>query len=153
MDKPSPNRLVTVFKVTATFQVVYNMWITLWVNGGERYDFKKNVGVIVVPELLRGMVFYTRFSRAHADKVCLASCAINPTFQNNTFENVGRTIQFIAWKNEGPVSQYPITYNQLSETNKQVLKTNKAINTAESIIRINHTYNEYVQNTEKVPLE
>lgn len=83
----------------------------------------------------------------------LASGAINPTFQYNTFENVGRTIQFIAWKNDGPGSQYPITYNQLSETNKQALKTNKAINTAESIIRINNTYNEYIQNTEKVPLE
>ena len=83
----------------------------------------------------------------------LASGAINPTFTNNTFQNVGRTIQFIAWKNEGPGSQYPITYNQLSEANKQALTTNQAINTAERIIRINNTYNEYSQNTEKVPLK
>ena len=83
----------------------------------------------------------------------LASGAINPTFKNNTFENVGRTIQFMPWKNEGPGSQYPITYNQLNETNKQALTTNKAIDTAERIIRINKIYNEYSQETEKVPLK
>lgn len=82
----------------------------------------------------------------------LASGAINPIFQNNTFENVGRTIQFIAWKNDGPGDQYAITYNELTEANKQVLVTNKAINTVETIIRINKQYNEYSKNTEKIQL-
>lgn len=82
----------------------------------------------------------------------LASGAINPTFRNNIFENVGRTIQFIAWKNDGPGSQYGITYNQLNQTNKQALSTNKAINTAETIVRISNTYNEYIINTEIIQL-
>lgn len=82
----------------------------------------------------------------------LASGAINPTFQNNTFENVGRTIQFIAWKNDGPGAQYGIIYNRLTKENKQVLVTNKAINTVETIIRINKQYNEYSKNTEKIQL-
>ncbi|ETT80967.1 right-handed parallel beta-helix repeat-containing protein [Viridibacillus sp. FSL R5-0477] len=82
----------------------------------------------------------------------LASGAINPTFKNNTFVTVGRTIQFMAWKNSGPGSQYDITYNKLSEANKKALLTNKAVNTSETIIRINNTYNEFIQNTEKIQL-
>lgn len=82
----------------------------------------------------------------------LASGAINPTFINNTFENVGRTMQFIAWKNDGPGSQYDITYNQLNQTNKEALTTNKAINTSETIIRINNSYNEYIKNTDIIQL-
>lgn len=83
----------------------------------------------------------------------LVSGAINPTFQNNEFNNVGRIMQFIAWKNRGPGSQYAITYNKLSKANKQALLTNKAINTSETIIRISNTYNEFVKDTEKIELE
>ncbi|MFJ8246306.1 right-handed parallel beta-helix repeat-containing protein [Peribacillus asahii] len=83
----------------------------------------------------------------------LASGAINPTIQNNDFYNVGRIMQFIAWKNSGPGSQYAITYNELSEENKQAFLTNTAIDISESIIRINNTYNEFVADTEKLQLE
>ena len=62
-------------------------------------------------------------------------------------------MQFIAWKNSGPGSQYAITYNKLSQANKQALLTNKAINTSETIIRISNTYNEFVKDTEKIELE
>ncbi|MGE7624800.1 right-handed parallel beta-helix repeat-containing protein [Viridibacillus sp. NPDC096237] len=82
----------------------------------------------------------------------LASGAINPTFKSNTFNTVGRTIQFMAWKNSGPGSQYDITYNKLNEANKKALLTNNAINTSETIIRINNSYNEFIQNTEKIQL-
>lgn len=82
----------------------------------------------------------------------LASGAINPTFQNNTFENIGRAIQILAWKNSGPGSQYAVTYNQISTANKQALTTNKAIHTSETIIRISNAYNDY-KNTETIQLE
>lgn len=81
----------------------------------------------------------------------LASGAKNPTFQNNTFQNVGRIMQFIAWKNDGPGSQYKITYNSLNEKNKTALKNNKAINTAETFIRINNQYNVFTH-AEKIEL-
>lgn len=58
----------------------------------------------------------------------------------------------MAWKNSGPGSQYDITYNKLNEANKKALLTNKAVNTSETIIRINNTYNEFIKNTEKLQL-
>ncbi|MBK3495023.1 right-handed parallel beta-helix repeat-containing protein [Viridibacillus sp. YIM B01967] len=82
----------------------------------------------------------------------LASGAVYPTFKSNTFITVGRTIQFMAWKNSGPGSQYDITYNKLNEANKKALLTNKAINTSETSIRINNSYNQFIQNTEKIQL-
>ncbi|MEK5389650.1 hypothetical protein NSQ59_04590 [Margalitia sp. FSL K6-0131] len=41
--------------------------------------------------------------------------------QNNIIEKAARPIQFMPWKNDGPGSQYPITYNKLSDANIQVL--------------------------------
>ncbi|WP_235816553.1 right-handed parallel beta-helix repeat-containing protein [Bacillus massilinigeriensis] len=80
----------------------------------------------------------------------LASGVINPIFQNNVFNNVGRTFQFIAWKNTGSGAQYDITYNILTDENKAALQTNKATNVSETIIRINNEYNEYRRSTEIV---
>ena len=82
----------------------------------------------------------------------LASGAKNPTFKNNTFQKVGRPVQFTTWKNTGPGSQYDITYNVLSKKNKQDLTNNIAINTSENFIRINNKYNEYILYTEKIYL-
>ncbi|MFD0050293.1 right-handed parallel beta-helix repeat-containing protein [Actinomycetes bacterium NPDC127524] len=80
----------------------------------------------------------------------LASGASNPIFQNNTFEHIGRPMQFLAAKNDGPGSQYAITYNTLSQKNMDVLKTNTVKNTSETFIRINHFYNVY-NDTIKIP--
>lgn len=74
-------------------------------------------------------------------RAILASGAINPTFQHNVIENVSRPIQFMAWKNSGPGSQYAITYNRLTKNNIKALMTNKTIHTNENFIRINHKYN------------
>lgn len=73
----------------------------------------------------------------------LASGAINPTFKNNVFENTPRPIQFMAWKNSGPGSEYDIIYNELSRANINDLTTNTVINAEEDFIRINHEYNRF----------
>ncbi|WP_234396966.1 right-handed parallel beta-helix repeat-containing protein [Bacillus massiliglaciei] len=83
----------------------------------------------------------------------LASGTKNPLFQKNTFSKVGRAMQFMAWKNDGPGSQYAITYNRLSSANKKALMTNHALLTTESFIRINKQYKEYVKNTEKIQIQ
>lgn len=80
----------------------------------------------------------------------LASGAINPTIKNNTFQKVGRTVQLMAWKNSGPGSAYKVTYNELSKQNKEDLKNNVAKDTAETFIRINNQYNEFLLNTERI---
>ncbi|MBB2482261.1 hypothetical protein H5P36_18970 [Bacillus sp. APMAM] len=56
------------------------------------------------------------------------------------------------WKNDGPGSQYPITYNKLSDANIQVLNTNKVSHTTESFIRINEEYNVFDRDTLKIPV-
>ncbi|MFB6469234.1 right-handed parallel beta-helix repeat-containing protein [Cytobacillus sp. Hz8] len=82
----------------------------------------------------------------------LVSGAIHPTFQHNIIKNAGKTFQFIAWKNSGPGSQYPVTYNQLTDGNKAALLTNKQINVADPFIKISSIYNEFVKSTEKIKL-
>lgn len=83
----------------------------------------------------------------------LASGAVNPTFRKNTFEKVARPMQFMPWKNIGPGSEYPVTYNKLSKANKKNLADNKAINTIENFIRINRKYNVFDKYTEKIYLK
>lgn len=83
----------------------------------------------------------------------LVSGAINPTFKDNTFNKVGRPMQFLVWKNEGPGSQYKATYNKLTEQNLDELAENQAINTTEDFIRINSVYKLFnAGNTVKVKL-
>ncbi|MDR6998830.1 right-handed parallel beta-helix repeat-containing protein [Neobacillus niacini] len=82
----------------------------------------------------------------------LASGAMNPTFRNNKIENTARPIQFMPWKNSGPGSVYHPTYNHLTSENINSLKTNRAINTIESFIRINEVYNVFDRDTEKIVL-
>jgi len=77
----------------------------------------------------------------------LASGAINPTFRNNIIENVPRPIQFMPWKNSGPGSIYPVTFNSLNAANLAALETNTAIHYKEDFIRINKKYNQFEKNT------
>jgi len=85
-------------------------------------------------------------------RAILASGAINPVFQNNTIENVARPIQFMQWKNDGPGSQYPITYNELSDENIQALETNQISNSTETFVRINQEFNIFNKYTLKIPV-
>lgn len=82
-------------------------------------------------------------SAGNNNRGILASGVINPMFQNNTFVNVPRAMQFFPWKNSGAGSQYDITYNELSNRNIEALKTNTIVNGEEDFIRINHVYGEY----------
>ncbi|MDY2789678.1 MAG: hypothetical protein SOT70_02675 [Lachnospiraceae bacterium] len=81
----------------------------------------------------------------------LASGCINPNISNNYFEQVGRAIQFIAWKNTGDGSGYPVTKNKLSSANKKSLATNrgKKLGLKEYYVRICPKYN-YFLNPETV---
>lgn len=78
-------------------------------------------------------------------RAILVSGAINISIKNNTLMNTARPIQFLAWKNPGDGSQYPITYNSLTDGNLSDLATNKAVNmsTGEYYIRINSEYEVY----------
>lgn len=84
----------------------------------------------------------------------LVSGAVNLTVRNNSFKKVGRAIQYIAWRNSGPGSEYPITYNQVSDADKAALKTNKAsgLTTGEYFVRICPTYNVFT-NAEKISIK
>ncbi|MGG0656292.1 right-handed parallel beta-helix repeat-containing protein [Rummeliibacillus pycnus] len=73
----------------------------------------------------------------------LSSGAINPKIRNNTFTNVGRAIQFIAWKNSGPGEQYDEIKDVLTGEEKELLKTNQLYNTTENFIRISSVYAVY----------
>ncbi|WP_102691015.1 NosD domain-containing protein [Rummeliibacillus pycnus] len=75
----------------------------------------------------------------------LSSGAINPKIRNNTFTNVGRAIQFIAWKNNGPGEQYEEIKDVLTDEEKELLKTNQLFNTTENFIRISSVYAVYTK--------
>jgi len=90
----------------------------------------------------------------NANRGIMASGAINPTFQNNVFVDIPRAMQFIAWKNSDSGSEYDVTYNELSEDNKETLSTNTVINYVEDFIRINPKYKKYdKEHTEFIPVK
>ncbi len=83
----------------------------------------------------------------------LVSGAVNITIKNNKISKVGRAIQCIAWKNSGPGSQYPITYNSFTEQNISDLSTNigSKLSKGEYFVRINEKYNVFT-NATTVPI-
>lgn len=90
----------------------------------------------------------------NANRGILASGAINPAFQHNVFENMPRPIQFTAWKNSDSGSEYKVTYNELSDENKEVLSTNTVINSEEDFVRINPKFKKYdKEHTEFIPVK
>ncbi|MBD7946041.1 right-handed parallel beta-helix repeat-containing protein [Psychrobacillus sp. FSL K6-2684] len=90
----------------------------------------------------------------NANRGIIASGALNPTFQSNVFIDIPRAMQFTAWKNSDSGSEYDITYNELSEDNKEALSTNTIINYVEDFIRINPTFKKFDQeHTEFIPLK
>lgn len=79
---------------------------------------------------------------AENSRALLVSGAVNVSIRNNTIMNTDRPIQCMAWKNTDAGSQYPVTYNFLTDENLSDLSTNKAINmmSGEYYIRINSEY-------------
>lgn len=75
--------------------------------------------------------------------------AKNPTIKENFFTKVDKAIQLSPWKNNGDGSEYKITYNSISEKNKEDMQNNRAIDIGEYFIRYNKTYNEFAKDTEK----
>lgn len=73
----------------------------------------------------------------------LVSGAVNVSIKNNTISGTGRPIQYIAWKNSGAGSQYPVTYNSITESNLADLGTNigKKMSLGEYFVRICPKYN------------
>ncbi len=65
----------------------------------------------------------------------------------NTFIGMGRPAQCIAWKNDGPGSAYPITYNDFTEQNLADMATNKGKKTDRAVYPHQSEYNvfEYAQ--------
>jgi hypothetical protein len=82
----------------------------------------------------------------------LASGAVNPTIRDNLFINMNRIIQFMPWKNDGPGSQYPTTYNVITSWNKVEIRSNKLVNVKENFIRINNIEGVYDKHVEKVDM-
>lgn len=90
----------------------------------------------------------------NANRGIFVSGAINPTFQNNLFENVPRPLQFVAWKNDDSGSEYGVTYNKLSKKNVEALSTNTVMNYVEDFIRFNPEYKKYdEEHTEIIPVK
>lgn len=73
----------------------------------------------------------------------LVSGAVNVAIRNNEISGAGRAIQYIAWKNSGPGSQYPVTYNSLTQSNRDDLATNigRDLSLGEYYVRICPVYN------------
>lgn len=73
----------------------------------------------------------------------LISGGVNVSVKNNVISRVGRAIQCIAWKNSGPGSQYPVTYNDFTEENLTDLTTNvgRKLSLKEYFVRICPKYN------------
>lgn len=82
-------------------------------------------------------------------RAILVSGVIRPVITKNTFEDVARPIQIMPWKNEGPGSQYDITYNDVTYNDIELMKDNTLIRVTENFIRFNRTYKVYDKDTEK----
>lgn len=86
-------------------------------------------------------------------RAILMSGVINPQVSGNVFKKVSRPIQIIPWKNTGDGEEYDIIYNSISDACLEIMKNNKLIDGDEYFIRFSKEYNEYKNNTEKIPLK
>lgn len=75
--------------------------------------------------------------------------AKNPTIKENLFTRVDRAIQISPWKNNDYGSEYKVTYNVVSDKNKEDMQNNSVEEIGESFIRYNKTHNEFSKDTEK----
>ena len=84
----------------------------------------------------------------------LVNGGVNVSVKNNRITGAGRAIQYTPWKNTGSGSQYPITYNTLTEQNLADITTNvaKKMATGEYFVRINAKYNVFT-NAKKINIK
>lgn len=85
-------------------------------------------------------------------RAILMSGVINPQISGNVFKKVSRPMQIIPWKNTGDGEEYDIIYNYISDACIEIMKNNTLIDGDEYFIRFSKEYNEYKNNTEKIPL-
>ncbi len=85
-------------------------------------------------------------------RAILISGVIDPQISENVFKKVSRPIQIIPWKNAGDGSEYNIIYSVISAECIEQMKNNVSEECDEYFIRYNKTYNEYKENTEKIPV-
>jgi hypothetical protein len=80
-------------------------------------------------------------------RAILASGVTNPTFTNNTIENVARPIQIMPWKNTGSGAANGIIYSEISTENIEAMRKNTLVKVGETFIRYNTIYNEFSSGT------
>ncbi len=85
-------------------------------------------------------------------RAILISGVNDPQISENTFKKVSRPIQIMPWKNTGDGSEYNIIYSDISAECIELMKNNELEECDENFIRYNKTYNEFKENTEKIPV-
>jgi hypothetical protein len=85
-------------------------------------------------------------------RAVLISGVIDPKITENVFKRVSRPIQIMPWKNSGYGSEYDIIYSEISEECIKLMKNNVLEDCDEHFIRFNKTYNEFKENTERIPM-
>lgn len=81
----------------------------------------------------------------------LSSGSYAPRYEHNTFENVGRSMQFLPWRNNVNAEEYEIIYDRLDEEAIRALETNIGKDLDEYFIRISDQYLVYT-NPKKVTI-
>ncbi|MCR5521613.1 MAG: right-handed parallel beta-helix repeat-containing protein [Lachnospiraceae bacterium] len=71
----------------------------------------------------------------------------------NTFKNVARPVQIMAWRNSDAGSEYDTIYNDVTSSEMALMETNTLINGQEYFIRWNKVYEVYNTDTEKIPVK
>ncbi len=102
--------------------------------------------------VIKGNTISNVADRKAGRRAILISGVIDPQISENVFSRVSRPIQIIPWKNTGDGSEYNIIYNVISSEGIELMKNNTVEDCDEHFIRFNKTYNEYKENTEKIPM-
>ncbi len=71
----------------------------------------------------------------------------------NTFKNVSRPVQIMAWRNSDAGSEYDTIYNDVTDAEMTLMETNTLIGGTEYFIRWNKLYEVYNTDTVKIPVK
>ncbi|MDD3172751.1 MAG: right-handed parallel beta-helix repeat-containing protein [Herbinix sp.] len=102
--------------------------------------------------VIKGNIISNVADKKAGMRAILMSGVIDPQISENVFKKVSRPIQIIPWKNDGDGSEYDIIYSVISTECIELMKNNVLEECDENFIRYNKTYNEYKENTEKIPV-
>ncbi|MCR5829168.1 MAG: right-handed parallel beta-helix repeat-containing protein [Lachnospiraceae bacterium] len=86
-------------------------------------------------------------------RAILVSGGYGVNISYNTFKNVPRPIQIMAWRNSENGSEYDTIYNDLTDAETELLQTNTLINGVEYFVRWNKVYEVYNTDTVKIPVK